>query len=100
MMIVSLYTSRVVLSTLGVEDYGLYNVVGGIVVVLSFLNSAIAGATQRYLNFEMGRGGSVALKRVFSTSLLIHFIVSGVILLMAETLGLWFLNNHLSLIHI
>ena len=95
MMIVSLYTSRVVLSTLGVEDYGLYNVVGGIVVVLSFLNSAIAGATQRYLNFEMGRGGSVALKRVFSTSLLIHFIVSGVILLMAETLGLWFLNNHM-----
>lgn len=95
MMIVSLYTSRVVLSTLGVEDYGLYNVVGGIVVVLSFLNSAMAGATQRYLNFEMGHGDSVALKRVFSTSLLIHFIVSGVILLMADYLGLWFLNNHM-----
>ena len=70
---VSLYTSRIVLNTLGVEDYGIYNVVGGIVIVLSFLNGAMAGATQRYLNIELGRKDYEKLKKVFTTSLLIHF---------------------------
>lgn len=93
MMAVSLYTSRVVLNTLGVEDYGIYNVVGGIVILLSFLNSAMAGATQRYLNVELGRNDITALKKVFGASLLIHFGVAVVVLILAETIGLWFLNN-------
>lgn len=78
-MAVGLYTSRVVLNTLGVEDFGIYNVVGGLVVVLSFLNGAMAGATQRYLNIELGCKNYDRLKKVFTTSLLIHFGVSIVI---------------------
>ena len=92
-MVVSLYTSRVVLNTLGVEDFGIYNVVGGIVVLLSFLNNAMAGATQRYLNVELGRGDAVALRNVFSASLLIHIGVALAIFVLAETVGLWFLNS-------
>ena len=96
-MAVGLYTSRVVLNTLGVEDFGIYNVVGGLVVVLSFLNGAMAGATQRYLNIELGCKNYDRLKKVFTTSLLIHFGVSIVIFLLAETIGLWFLNVHLNI---
>ncbi len=92
LMAVNLYASRVILNALGVEDFGIYSVVGGIVVILSFLNGAMAGATQRYLNVELGRGDGEALKRVFNTAQVIHLIVSGVVLLLAETVGLWFLN--------
>lgn len=74
LMLVSLYTSRVVLDTLGVEDYGIYNVVGGIVVMFSFLNSAMASATQRYLTFELGRSNMEQLKNVFVTSVNIHIV--------------------------
>ena len=89
-MLVSLYTSRVVLNTLGVDDYGLYNVVGGFVAMFSFLNSAMASATQRYLNFELGRGDDGRLAAVFSTSINIHAVISAIVLLLAETVGLWF----------
>lgn len=92
-MVVSLYTSRVVLATLGVDDYGIYNVVGGIVIVLSFLNNAMASATQRFLNVELGRKNIDRLKQVFVSSQLIHIGISLVILLLAETIGLWFLNS-------
>lgn len=92
-MFVSLYTSRVVLNTLGVEDYGIYNVVGGIIVILGFLNNAMAGATQRFLNIEIGKKDYVRLKKVFFTSLVIHALVAGIVLVMAETLGLWYLNT-------
>ncbi|EGF56073.1 MATE family efflux transporter [Bacteroides fluxus] len=94
---VSLYTSRIVLNTLGVEDYGIYNVVGGIVIVLSFLNGAMAGATQRYLNIELGRKDYEKLKKVFTTSLLIHFGVALVIVLLAETVGVWFLSTQMNI---
>ena len=94
---VSLYTSRIVLNTLGVEDYGIYNVVGGIVIVLSFLNGAMAGATQRYLNIELGRKDYEKLKKVFTTSLLIHFGVALVIVLLAETIGVWFLSTQMNI---
>ncbi len=93
LMAVNLYVSRVVLNTLGVEDFGIYNVVGGIVVILSFLNNSMRGVTQRYLNVEMGKGDDEALKRVFNTAQIIHLMVSGVILILAETIGLWFLNS-------
>lgn len=90
---VSLYTSRVVLATLGVADYGIYNVVGGIVVVLSFLNVSMAGAVQRFLNVELGRNDNKALEDVFQTSRVIHIVIAGIILLLGETVGVWFLNT-------
>ncbi len=92
-MAVSLYTSRVVLAILGVEDYGIYNVVGGIVVLFTFLNNAMILSTQRFLNYELGRGDLSQTQKVFSISLNIHTIIALIILVLAETLGLWFLNT-------
>lgn len=97
MMAISLYTSRVVLSVLGVEDFGIYNVVGGIVVVLSFLNTSMAGATQRFLNVELGKQDLLSLKKVFVTSVVIHISIALVVLLLAETVGVWFLNTHMTI---
>ena len=97
LMAVSLYTSRVVLNTLGVEDYGIYNVVGGIVVMISFINSSMSAATQRYLTFELGKGDLTRLKEVFVTSVNIHIIISIIIIILAETLGLWFLLNKMTI---
>lgn len=95
-MAVTLYTSRVVLATLGVEDYGIYNIVGGIVVLFSFINSSLASATQRFLNFELGRGGNKT-QRVFSMSLTIHALVAVIVAILAETVGLWFLNTQMNI---
>lgn len=90
-MLVSLYTSRVVLNTLGVSDFGIYNVVGGIVAMLGFLNVSMSVTTQRFITFELGRGNYKRLRIVFNTSLLILAILSLILVLIAETLGLWFL---------
>ena len=92
---VSLYTSRVVLNTLGVEDFGIYNVVGGVVMMFSFLNSSMASATQRFLSFELGKNDLIQLKKVFSMSVNIHVIIALAIFILAETIGLWFLNTKL-----
>lgn len=89
-MAVSLYTSRVVLNTLGVVDYGVYNVVGGIVVMFGFINSCMSSATQRFITFALGKGDVQHLKTVFSTSLQIHVIISAVVFVLCETIGLWF----------
>ena len=97
LMLISLYTSRVVLATLGETDYGLYSVVGGVVMMLAFLNGAMAGGTQRFLNTEMGKGSEEGLRRVFSSAVCIHILVALVVLLLAETLGLWFLNTHMTI---
>ena len=94
-MVVSLYTSRVVLEVLGVEDYGIYGVVGGVVAMFSFLNSSMAGATSRFLTFEMGKGDAQRLRDTFSSALIIHIGIALVVLLLAETVGMWFLNNKL-----
>lgn len=96
-MAVSLYTSRIVLNTLGIEDYGIYNVVGGFVSMFAFLNSAMASATQRFLSFEIGRSDEVKISNVFNTSINIHFVIAIIILLFAETLGLWFFKSKLTL---
>ena len=92
---VSLYTSRIVLSTLGVEDYGIYGVVGGVVMMFSFINSSMSGATSRFLTFALGKGDMDNLKKTFSSSLTIHILIALVILILAETVGLWFLENKL-----
>lgn len=89
-MAVSLYTSRVVLNTLGVEDYGIYNVVGSVVTMFAFLNGALITSTQRYLTYELGKGDYEQLKKVFTTSFYVHVLISILIVLLAETVGLWF----------
>ena len=93
LMLVSLYTSRVVLDALGVEDYGIYNVVGGIVVLFTFINNAMITSTQRFLNYELGRNDLLQAKKVFSISLNIHVLIAVLVILLAETVGLWFLNT-------
>ena len=92
---VSLYTSRIVLNTLGVSDFGIYNVVGGVVMMFSFLNSSMSSATQRFYSFELGKKDYEQLKRVFTMSVNIHAIIAVVIFVLAETIGLWFLNAKL-----
>lgn len=92
---VSLYTSRVVLNILGVSDYGLYNVVGGVVAMLGVLNNAMSVSTQRYLTFELGKKDHARLKQVFSTSLFIYVLLAFLFLIFAETIGLWFVNARL-----
>lgn len=94
-MAVSLYTSRIVLEALGVEDFGIYNVVGGLVTVMGALNSAMAVSVQRYLTFELGKGNSVRLKQTFSMCMTIFLLFAILLLILAETLGLWFLNTYL-----
>lgn len=94
-MVVSLYTSRVVLATLGVTDFGIYGVVGGIVAMFGFLNASMSGATSRFLTFEMGKNNDVRLKETFSSAMLIHLAIAFVIFILAETIGLWFLITKL-----
>lgn len=94
---VTLYTSRIVLNALGVEDFGIYNIVGGVVILFSFINNALSSATQRFLNFEIGRGDVLGTKRVFSMSLTIHLFVALFVVLLAETVGLWFLNTQMNI---
>ena len=96
-MLVTLYTSRVVLKSLGVEDFGIYNVVGGFVSMLSFLNTSIANGFQRFFNFELGKERIGTVKRMFSVSLSIQIGLSLLILLLAETVGLWFLNASMNI---
>jgi O-antigen/teichoic acid export membrane protein len=90
---VSLYTSRVVLNRLGVEDYGIYSVVGGIISMISFINGGLISAIQRYITFEIGQNNIEKLKKVFTTSIQIILLISFIIVLFGETVGLWFLNE-------
>lgn len=90
-MAVQLFTSRVVLNSLGIVDYGIYNVVGGIVTLFAFLNGAMVTSTQRYITFELGKGNLDRLKVVFTTCVHIHALISLAIVILGETIGLWFL---------
>ena len=92
-MLVGLYTSRVIIDALGQVHYGIYDAVGGIVLMVSFISSTMSGACQRYYSYEMGRNNFDELKKVFSISLTVFFILTGLIILLAETLGNWFLIN-------
>ena len=97
MMGIALYTSRVVLNTLGVEDYGIYNVVGGLVSMFGLLNGSMSSATQRYITFELGKGDSKSLNKIFSLSLQIHALIAIVTVLLIESVGLWFLYNKMTI---
>lgn len=96
-MIVSLYTSRVILQNLGISDYGIYQSVGGIVGMLSFINGALSTGSSRFLTYELGRNNKERLKKTFCTTLLIHIAIAILIVLIAETLGLWFVYNKLTI---
>lgn len=91
-MLISLYTSRIVLRELGVDDYGVYSVVAGITSMFTFLNGALSEATNRFITFELGAKNFEKLNRVFSSSVVNHFILSMLVLVLCETVGLWFLN--------
>ena len=94
---VGLFTSRIVLNTLGVEDYGLYNVVGGIVVLLAFLNGAMSSATQRYLNVALGKNDQNELNKIIKNALFLHLVVALIIIVIAETFGLYFVNSFMNI---
>ena len=91
-MVISLFTSRIILDSLGVDNFGIYNVVGGFVAMFALMSSALTNSISRFLTFELGKGDTEKLKRVFSTSLNVMFALSIVVLLVGETVGLWFLN--------
>ncbi len=92
-MAVTLYTSRVVLKVLGVEDFGIYNVVGGVVAMFQMLSGSLTAAITRFITFELGKGDFEKLKKVFSTSVNIQVLLSVIIVILIETVGVWFLNN-------
>lgn len=96
-MAVTLYTSRVVLQTLGVDDFGIYNVVAGFVTMLGFLHGAMSSATQRFLAFELGKLGDKDMRGIFSMSLNIHILIALFVLILGETIGLWFLKTHMTI---
>lgn len=96
-MVVSLYTSRVVLNTLGVEDYGIYGAVGGFVSMFWLISSSLSSAVSRFLTYELGRGDKDRLRKTFSTSVLVHLLLIAIVLLIAETLGVWFVNNKMTI---
>ena len=93
--IIGLYTGRVILNVLGINDFGIYNVVGGIVMMFGFLNASMSAATSRFITFELGRASSGRLQAIFSASFIIHLLIAVVVLLLSETIGLWMLNNKL-----
>ncbi len=92
-----LFTSRQVLAVLGVEDYGIYNVVAGAIVMLSFLNGAMTAGTQRFLAFELGAGRNEEIRNVFNAALVLHLAIAAIVIILAETVGIWLLHNVLTI---
>ena len=94
-MLIGLYTARVVLQTLGVVDYGIYGVIGGVLGMFSFFNASMSGATSRFLTFELGRGDKAKLEKTFSTAFIIHCGIAILVSILCETIGIWFIENKL-----
>lgn len=92
-LLVSLYTTRIVFNTLGVEDYGIYNAVGGIIVFFTFINASLTGASQRYITAEITEGTADSQREVFSSAVVAHLLIGLLIVLLGETVGLWYLNT-------
>lgn len=97
MMFIGLFTSRVVLKVLGIEDAGIYNAVGGVVTVFTFITASISSAISRFMNFELGRGDMARLRRVFSTSVLIQLMLAALIVILVETAGVWHLEHRMKI---
>lgn len=97
LMVVNLYTSRVILQALGVEDYGVYNAIAGFIAMFSMVSSAIAGAISRFITFVLGQGDKDKLKKVFSTAIIIQLTLAAIVVVLVEVLGVWFLNTHMTI---
>lgn len=97
MMAISLYTSRVILHTLGVEDFGIYNVVGGVVSMFSVISSSLSSAISRFITYELGKGDKEKLTKIFSSSVTIQIGLGLIILVLAEVIGVWFLNTQMTI---
>lgn len=97
MMAVTLYTSRVILQVLGVDDYGIYNLVGGFVMLFSFISQALTSAIQRFLNVALGKGDKAYYQNIFSTSINIFILLSILVIIIGETAGNWFVNTQLNI---
>lgn len=97
LLAISLFTSRVVLQALGVDNYGIYNAVGGIVAMFSLISSSLTNSIMRFLSFELGKGDPIKLRKTFSTAINVMLLLSALLLLLGETLGLWFLNNKMNI---
>lgn len=93
MMIVSLYTSRVILDALGVEDFGIYNVVGGVVAMFSVISGSLSASISRFITFELGKGDQSKLNKIFSASVTIQILLSLIVVILIELVGVWFLNS-------
>lgn len=93
LMIIALYTSRVILDALGVDDYGIYNVVAGFVLMFNLISSALSGASSRFLNYEMGKNNPQRLSLVFSTTVIIQWSLAFIVFILAELIGVWYVNN-------
>lgn len=96
-MVVSLYTSRVILQVLGVEDYGVYQVVGGMVMMFSVISTALSSAISRFITYEIGAGNTKKLNRIFATSVFIQMVISVVVIILAEIVGIWFINSQMQI---
>lgn len=96
-MLITLWTTRIVLRALGVEDYGIYNVVAGFVVMFSIISSSLSAAISRYITYEIGRGDSTKLNQIFRASVYIQLVIAFIVLFIGETLGIWFLNIKLNI---
>ncbi len=95
LMAISLFTSRVILQTLGVVDFGAYNVVGGFVAMFAVISGSLSSAASRFLNYEMGKGDEGKLSKVFSTTVIIHLVLALIIVVLSEVIGIWYVNNKL-----
>lgn len=95
LMLISIFTSRVLLEKLGVDDFGIYNVVGGVAVLFAFFSSSLTNASQRFLTIELGRNDLKKANVVFNQHLIVYLLIAGGIFLLAETVGLWFVYNKL-----
>ncbi len=98
-MIISLYTSRVILQTLGVSDYGIYGIVGGLVTMFGFFNSSMTGTTSRFLTYELGKENKQRLKETFSTAFVLHIVIALIVVFLCEIIGVWFLEHKLVIPH-
>lgn len=96
-LLITLYTSRVILNMLGVHDYGLYNVVGGVVTMFSVISGSISASISRFITFELGVGDFQKLRKIFSSSLTLLIFVALIVLILGEIVGVWFINNYLSI---
>ena len=97
MMAIGLYSSRVILQALGIEDYGLYGAIGSIVAMFTIINGVLSAGTSRFLTFELGKGDKEQLRKTFSASFTMHAILAAVLFILLETIGTWFLNNKMNI---